>query len=103
MALMTSRAVVMFVITLEAALRCFYNTNSIEEAILIAANLGYDAETTTAIFGQLAGAHYGTKAIPHSWVNKLAMRSAIFSLANQLFGHTQKENEMHSIWTMDIQ
>ncbi len=44
---------------LEAALWAFYNTNSFREGCLLAVNLGDDADTTGAVFGQLAGAYYG--------------------------------------------
>lgn len=52
---------------LEAALWCFATTESFEQAVLMAANLGDDADTTAAICGQLAGAHYGIRAIPQAW------------------------------------
>ena len=45
--------------SLEAALWCFAETESFEASILRAANLGDDADTTAAICGQVAGAHYG--------------------------------------------
>lgn len=45
--------------SLEAALWCFLRTDNFEQAILTAANLGDDADTTAAICGQLAGAYYG--------------------------------------------
>ena len=45
-------------------------------------NLGDDADTTGAIYGQITGAHYGAKAIPTTWRNKLTMTAAITSLAD---------------------
>lgn len=71
--------------SLEAALWCFFNTASFEEAVLAAVNLGDDADTTGAITGQLAGAFYGAAAIPSEWVGTLAMRSDIEALARQLY------------------
>jgi ADP-ribosyl-[dinitrogen reductase] hydrolase len=50
--------------SLEAALWCFYRTSTFEEAVLQAANLGDDADTTAAICGQIAGAYYGESGIP---------------------------------------
>ena len=44
---------------LEAALWCFVTTDSFSAAILHAANLGHDADTTAAVCGQIAGAYYG--------------------------------------------
>jgi ADP-ribosyl-[dinitrogen reductase] hydrolase len=71
--------------SLEAALWCFHRTNSYSEAVLLAANLGYDADTVAAICGQLAGAYYGESAIPQSWRDKLAKAQLIQSLADKLY------------------
>lgn len=69
---------------LEAALWCFYNTNSFEEAILKAANLGDDADTTAAVCGQLAGAYYGESGMPSHWLEKLAKVDLIREMSNKL-------------------
>lgn len=71
--------------SLEAALWCFYHTNSFEESILRAVNLGDDADTTAAICGQLAGAFYGEQGIPQHWLNNLHQRDMIYALAEALF------------------
>jgi ADP-ribosyl-[dinitrogen reductase] hydrolase len=71
--------------SLEAALWCFYHTTSYRDAILEAANLGDDADTTAAICGQIAGAYYGIESIPADWLTKLALRKSIESLADQLY------------------
>jgi ADP-ribosyl-[dinitrogen reductase] hydrolase len=73
--------------SLEAALWCFWKTNSFSEAVLMAANLGNDADTTAAICGQIAGAFYGQAGIPTGWLDKLTMRAEITSLADQLASH----------------
>ncbi|RSZ39810.1 MULTISPECIES: ADP-ribosylglycohydrolase family protein [unclassified Variovorax] len=70
--------------SLEAALWCFANTGSFEEAVLAAANLGDDADTTAAICGQLAGAFYGVGGIPRDWLDKLVMRDDIERMAGKL-------------------
>lgn len=70
--------------SLAAALWCFWTTETFEQAVLAAANLGEDADTTAAICGQVAGAHYGEAAIPASWLSQLAMRSEIAELAERL-------------------
>lgn len=70
--------------SLEAALWCFHSTDSFEAAILKAANLGDDADTTAAICGQLAGAHYGVAGIPPAWLEILSMRDEIAALADSL-------------------
>ncbi len=70
--------------SLEAALWCFAHTDSFEQAILAAANLGDDADTTAAVCGQVAGAFYGASGIPAQWLARLALRSEIEQLAVQL-------------------
>lgn len=70
--------------SLEAALWCFYHTNSFEEAVLCAANLGDDADTTAAITGQIAGAFYGEPNIPRRWLEKLVMADEIGEMAECL-------------------
>jgi len=70
--------------SLEAALWCFAHTDSFEAAVLAAANLGDDADTTAALCGQIAGAHYGVGAIPIRWLDRLAMREEIDALAHRL-------------------
>mgnify|MGYP002379135106 FL=1 len=59
------------VLALEAALWAFWSSNSFEQGALNAVNLGDDTDTTAAIYGQLAGAHYGYRAIPPKWLNQL--------------------------------
>jgi len=76
--------------SLEAALWAFYRSKSFKEGCLMAVNLGDDADTTGAIYGQLAGAFYGEQGIPESWCSKLAHRSLIESFADQLFDLSEK-------------
>ena len=71
--------------SLEAALWAFYHSDNFRDGCLLAANLGDDADTTAAVYGQLAGAFYGEQAIPIPWRNKLALRATIETLAEQLF------------------
>ena len=70
--------------SLEAALWCFLQTDTFESAILKAANLGDDADTTAAVCGQVAGAYYGERGIPPRWLDRLALRSTIATMADQL-------------------
>lgn len=70
---------------LEAALWSVGRTTSFEEAVLLAANLGDDADSTAAIAGQLAGALYGAAAIPARWREKLAWGNKIANAAVALF------------------
>jgi ADP-ribosyl-[dinitrogen reductase] hydrolase len=53
-------------------------------AVLAAANLGDDADTTAAIVGQLAGAYYGVQGIPAGWLETLWMRDEIQATADAL-------------------
>ena len=70
--------------TIEAALWAFHHSEDFREGALLAANLGHDADTTAAIYGQLGGAYYGAEAIPFEWREKLTMVAEITSLADQL-------------------
>lgn len=71
--------------SLEAALWAFYNSDTFKDGCLLTANLGNDADSTSAIYGQLAGAYYGERGIPASWRNKLAKRQVIEYLADCLY------------------
>jgi ADP-ribosyl-[dinitrogen reductase] hydrolase len=71
--------------TLEAALWAFHHSNSFEEGCCLAVNLGGDADTCGAVYGQLAGAFYGELDIPKRWVEILARRSLIESLAEGVY------------------
>ena len=70
--------------TLEAVLWAFFHTEDFREGALKVVNLGDDADTTGAIFGQIAGAHYGVESIPAQWRQRLAMSTAITSIADDL-------------------
>ena len=71
--------------SLEAALWAFWHGRSFAEGALMAANLGGDADTIAAIYGQLAGAYYGVDGIPPHWLEKLAWQERIRGMAQQLF------------------
>jgi ADP-ribosylglycohydrolase len=71
--------------SLEAALWAFYQSQSYREGCLLAVNLGDDADTTGAVYGQLAGAYYGEQGIPAFWRAQLAYTDLLGNLSNQLF------------------
>lgn len=71
--------------SLEAALWAFNKSSSFEEGALLAVNLGDDADTTGAIYGQIAGAWYGLEGIPVRWRHLLCDRAAIEQFADGLF------------------
>jgi ADP-ribosyl-[dinitrogen reductase] hydrolase len=73
--------------SLEAALWCFWHTGTFRDAVLRAANLGDDADTTAAVCGQIAGAHYGASGIPNTWLARLALCDKIQQLADRLWQH----------------
>lgn len=70
--------------SLEAAFWCVGRTSDFASAVLLAANLGDDADTTAAITGQLAGALYGESGIPGSWLDRLAWRERLAAAADVL-------------------
>ncbi|MCY2928577.1 MAG: ADP-ribosylglycohydrolase family protein [Planctomycetota bacterium] len=70
--------------SLEAALWAFHHSTNFRDGCLAAANLGDDADTTGAIYGQLAGAYYGHSGIPESWREKLSQRTRIEAFADDL-------------------
>ncbi len=69
---------------LEAATWCLARTETFRDAVLAAANLAEDADTTAAVCGQLAGALYGVDAIPAGWLLRLAWRDRIERLEERL-------------------
>ncbi|MEW6698685.1 MAG: ADP-ribosylglycohydrolase family protein [Bacillota bacterium] len=77
------------VASLEAALWAFYHGKTFKEGALFAVNLGDDADTTGAVYGQLAGAYYGETGIPEEWRFKIFQQEYIISLAERLFWLSQ--------------
>jgi ADP-ribosylglycohydrolase len=67
--------------TMEAALWAFQRTDDFRSGALQVVNLGDDADTTGAVYGQIAGAFYGASAIPASWSERLAFGPALHELA----------------------
>ena len=70
--------------SLEAALWAFLTTENFRDGCLAAVNLGDDADTTGAIYGQLAGAYYEASSIPAPWVERLARKSLLMEMAEKL-------------------
>lgn len=71
--------------SLEAALWAFDQSSSFEEGALLAVNLGDDADTTGAVYGQLAGAFYGEAGIPMGWRARLHAHEFIAEIADRLY------------------
>ncbi|WP_351016771.1 ADP-ribosylglycohydrolase family protein [Shewanella sp. AC91-MNA-CIBAN-0169] len=70
--------------TLEAVLWAFFHSDSFETGALLAVNLGEDADTTGAIYGQLAGAYYGERVIDFRWVRKIKESHCFYLKAEEL-------------------
>ena len=75
--------------SLEAALWAFHKTDTFKEGCLLAVNLGDDADTTGAVYGQLAGVYYGEKELPPEWRSKVALPEVIRRYSEQLFALSQ--------------
>lgn len=69
---------------LEAALWAFHSSDTFAAGAVLAVNLGQDADTTGAIYGQLAGAHYGLDGIPAAWRGTVLWADQIVALADAL-------------------
>jgi ADP-ribosylglycohydrolase len=80
--------------SLEAALWSFAHSSSFEEGCLLAANLGNDADTTAAIYGQLAGAYYGEEGIPARWRERLAFGEYIGHVADGFYDEIEQEGDL---------
>jgi ADP-ribosylglycohydrolase len=65
-------------------------TDNFRDALLLAVNLGDDADTVGAVTGQVAGAMYGYDAIPTEWLDVLAWKPRLEEIFNQLCGDTDE-------------
>ena len=52
--------------------------------MLLAANLGDDADTVAAVTGQLAGAKYGLNSMPEEWLTKLYQQPKLLAMGEAL-------------------
>ena len=77
--------------TLEAALWCVGRSETVADALVLAANLGHDSDTVGAVTGQLAGALWGRSGAPAAWLDKLAWRQHLEVLAARLFEAGDRE------------
>jgi ADP-ribosylglycohydrolase len=74
------------VASLEAALWALHKGENFRDGALLAVNLGNDADTTGAVYGQIAGALHGEEGIPAGWRQKLAHQDLIRGFADDLLG-----------------
>jgi len=68
-----------------AAWECVNLTFSFQDALIMAVNKGYDADTVGAVTGMLAGRHYGYSAMPKRWTNKLMKHDELLQMAETLY------------------
>lgn len=76
--------------TLEAALWAFENTNDFEEGMIAAVNLGGDADSIGAVYGQIAGAYYGFEAIPKRWIASIKDTDTVNALIESFIHECEK-------------
>lgn len=63
--------------TLIAVFQSYFETNDFRECLIDVVNRGGDADTTGAIAGMLAGAHYGLNDIPKLWLKGLDSKTSL--------------------------
>lgn len=78
--------------SLEAAFWCLLNSETYEESVLKAVNLGEDTDTTAAITGGLAGLYFGYNNIPETWRFQLARFEDIMDLIEQFHSSLNNQN-----------
>ncbi|PUA30180.1 MAG: ADP-ribosylglycohydrolase [Cellvibrio sp. 79] len=82
--------------SMEAALWAFYNTNTFEEGLIRAVNLGGDSDTIGAIYGQLAGAYYGEPNIPFRYIQPLKHWHYFYYFADELLAYYDGRDQLMS-------
>lgn len=71
--------------TFESALMAFYKYDNFEDGLLHVISLGDDTDTVGAVYGQLAGAYYGYKAINEKYKTALQQHDKIYNIADSLY------------------
>lgn len=85
--------------TLEASLYVTLTSNSYEEAVIKAVNLGEDTDTVGAIAGSINGIIYKSKTFPNRWTRKLRKSDYLINLAHEFSNTLEniKKKENHEI------
>ena len=73
--------------TLDAALWAFNTTNTFEDGLVAAVNLGGDSDSIGAVYGQMAGAYYGFSAIPERWIREVKTWESVDSMIEDFLDH----------------
>ncbi len=71
--------------SLEASFWCFLNTDSYDDSVLKAVNLGGDTDTTGAITGGLSGLYYGNSKIKSEWIDSVVKSYKIEVLSDKFY------------------
>ena len=87
---------------LEAAVWAVDGADDVRSAVLRAANLGDDADTTAAIAGQLAGARWGASGIPDAWASKVTLHDRIVAMAEGLHRAGEDGAAPTDRWVHDV-
>lgn len=96
------------VATLEAAIWCLLNSDSYEECVLKAVNLGSDTDTVAAVAGALAGCLYGLEGIPEKWFDGLLHKDMMADLCQRFADgvwaeiHKRKMVDIHGHYVFGI-
>lgn len=81
--------------SLKAAMWAFHRTSNFRDGAILVVNLGGDADTTGAIYGQIAGAYYGLEGIPAGWVKKTLWSDEIEYMAAKVFSFGEQTDDRH--------
>ena len=74
---------------LAIAVYCAFETDSVHDAILLAANHSGDSDSTAAIAGNISGTLYGRDALPAHWLEHLELLDTIELVAADIVRHNQ--------------
>lgn len=77
--------------TMNAAIWAFQTTDNFEDGMIQAVNLGGDADSIGAVYGQIAGAYYGFTAIPARWIQKIKDHEKLNDLIEKFLALTKIE------------
>ncbi|MDE6784202.1 MAG: ADP-ribosylglycohydrolase family protein [Ruminococcus sp.] len=69
--------------TIEASLWCFMNSDSYDECIFKAINLGGDTDTIACVSGGLAGIYHGIDSISNNWIQMLVRKNDINAMIDK--------------------
>jgi ADP-ribosyl-[dinitrogen reductase] hydrolase len=78
--------------SLNAAMWAFNTTNTFEEGMIAAVNLGGDSDSIGAVYGQIAGAYYGFDAIPERWVKAVKTWEKVDALIEKFLDTVEKKS-----------